>query len=171
MKKVLAVLLSVWVSSIVMSQTRRLAPDIIIVNFKEQSGDISVRFDQEYASVGVPSLDALLKKYRVLRMEKLFPGSSRPDAGSNLLDLTRYYRLQISAPLDLSVAMDEIGKNPFVEHVEPTSYVKIESAPNEVYKQQNPWSIPPLEDIMKDYISLRSRTVFPFVTTLFRSPR
>ena len=121
----------VYMLPFAIAQAQELVPDILIVNFKEEIGSISVRFEQGIASIGIPSVDALLRRYNVVQIEKLFPGSPRPQPGSNLLDLTRYYRVRFSSPFSLQVVMNELKKNPFVEHVEPTAVMPIDASAND----------------------------------------
>jgi len=121
-------------------QAQELVPDILIVNFKAEIGSVSVQLEKGIASIGIRSIDALLSKYNVVQMERLFPGLSRPEPGSNLLDLTRYYRLRFSSPFSLQDVINEFKKNTFVGHVEPTAVMPIDASANDP-QLNNQWAI------------------------------
>jgi subtilisin family serine protease len=103
----------------------------IIVNFKKDIGNLNISHQDGNIKLGIASVDALLKKYMIIKMEREFPGETVPKAGSNLIDLTRYYILRYSKPFDIEVVIREFKNNPHFEYVGPAVIQSIDDNPND----------------------------------------
>jgi len=63
---------------------------------------------------GFPVVDAAATALRGRAFEKVFAGSRRPDPGSNLRDLTRFYRFEFDAVRDPALVAEELERDPSV---------------------------------------------------------
>lgn len=77
------------------------------------------RLEPSKASTGVASIDALLQKYSIDSMEKVFWGSKTPAAGSNDVDLTGFYIMRFPTAVDVQAVMNDFGYDENAIYAEP----------------------------------------------------
>ena len=101
----------------VIADTEKISADSIIVKFKPSLGLISIIKMTKGAPSGVPSLDRLIKNYRVQKIEQLFRGSKSPK-NPNQVDLSRIYKIKFSLKFDPGEACRAFSKDPYVEYAQ-----------------------------------------------------
>jgi serine protease len=87
-------------------------PGRVIVKLGPSSGVSKVA-----RSFGIASLDAFAQKYSVESVSQVFPEASAPGTGK--VDLTKFYVLKYSSPVDAFVAARELSALAEVDYAEP----------------------------------------------------
>jgi subtilisin family serine protease len=104
----------------------------VIVQFKPGVMPTTLeRLELAKGNTGVTSIDALLQKYGVYVMEKVFYGSKTPEPGSNYPDMTGFYVLNFPSAVDVKVAMTEFGLDDNAIMAEPIYYWPDRGVPND----------------------------------------
>src|SRR5574341_1533746 len=132
-------------------------PGVLIVNFKEQLNLSKAALAPSPAQIvqtGVASLDALNVKYRVTKIEKLFPGE-KPPTDPRYADLSRYFILEFPSEVSLDEITAEYAKDPNVITAEKDPITTIDvSTPNDpIYLANDQW---PVEYVLDHDMDLTS---------------
>ena len=105
---------------------------LVTVVFSDQA-DLS-RFDDSFgrANFSLPSLDAVLDKYRVTSARKLFPWEKeRPAPGSKMPDYTRYYELVFDPAIPVNEVIAALQQSPHVREAAPVWALPFDATPND----------------------------------------
>src|SRR5208283_2418528 len=94
-------------------QNSKYLPDRIIVKFQP-----SVHPSKSLNMFGVSAVDAYTQRYGVRSVEPMFPYSSPPKKEGDV-DLTKFYVMKFSTPMDAFKVADELSQLSEVEYAEP----------------------------------------------------
>ena len=97
------------------------APGVIMVKFAE-SVKAELEKKEGYVTTGIPSIDALNKKYGVKDFVKIFSPEPKSEKGMTAyreLGLGRVYKLETSPEADVQTMVAEYEADPNVEYAEP----------------------------------------------------
>jgi subtilisin family serine protease len=100
-------------------ETSQYFPDRIIVKLTSTSGS-----SKSTSSFGVPAVDKFVQQYSALSVRPLFPNHSAPEGVSTSsavqqVDLTKFYVLKYSSPIDPFKVAEELSQLPDVQYAEP----------------------------------------------------
>jgi len=110
-------------------------PDRVIVKLKTGKG-----FSKSSRQFGVSALDQFVQRYSVESVLSMFPGHEAP-ASTNKVDLSRFYVLKYSAPMDAFKVSRELSQQPDVEYAEPWYIYAVDACtPNDNLRFQQ-WSL------------------------------
>jgi subtilisin family serine protease len=112
------------------SQEMRLAEGVVIVNFQPHIETNMFSANKGTASTGILEVDRVFSERRVNNLEKLFEGSQSPDK-IDVVDLSRYYRIEFDKSENLDSVMAELRACPGVAHVEPVGVHPVAVAPDD----------------------------------------
>lgn len=104
----------------------------IVVEFADEPGAIQIDAKSGIAMTGWDDLDALARQFNVFKIEKLIPGSERPEDPS-IRDISRYYILEFPVEVDLHEVASAYAANPGVITAEPYLIRTYSYVPNDTY--------------------------------------
>lgn len=84
-----------------------------------------------HARTGSPAIDRLLDRFSVARLEPEFPGTSPPEPGSGLEDLTSFYIVHLPEWAALAEALGAFRSEPSVESADPIGIFPAAFFPND----------------------------------------
>ena len=114
------------------------APGQLIVKFKTNS-DVNVdrvnkaRLHDGGLSLGIPSLDALAQKYKVVEMRQMFKGAKPEVVNGEDFDLSHHYVVHFDEDANLDEVMQAYLSDPDVESVEKNGIHSFYATPNDGY--------------------------------------
>lgn len=118
-----------------LSVTGQVVPDLLFVK-------VTAENKAEFESVGIdhPKLAGLSVSKSLLNIERHHPnakdpGDQRSADGRPFVDLTRTYRIETTANLNLQEAIRELTETGLFEFVEPTTYAETHYVPNDYWSQ------------------------------------
>ena len=106
--------------------------DQIIVQFK--SSVMPANMDKSNfprTALGASSVDALFSRYNVTSLQKVFPKSQTPPAGSKEIDLSGFYLLNFQQPVDVQSAIAEFGLDENAVLAQPVVFWPMRATPND----------------------------------------
>jgi subtilisin family serine protease len=108
-----------------------IVPDAIVVNFNQDVGELTISVKDGIATIGFASIDEKNRLFKVIKIEKLFPGEKSPAKGSKLPDLSSYYRLTCAQPIDIEMMVDTYQRDYNIEHSEPIGIHRVYVTPDD----------------------------------------
>jgi subtilisin family serine protease len=116
------------------------AQNRFIVKLWPGVADLAPVFDGVSTQVSDAYLTSLNEKWKVIQVERLFPGELPKESPD--LDLAGYWRFWVAEPenTDLEAVLSDYAGAPLVEHVEPVSIHRVSYNPNDTY-WSNQWYI------------------------------
>ena len=70
------------------------------------------------ANTGIPSLNDLNQKWKVKKMEKVFPGIAADDDVAARYGLAGVFKLEVDANTDVGEMIKDFENNPFIDYAE-----------------------------------------------------
>lgn len=117
------------------SATRQYLPGRVIVKLKPNRG-----LAKAAHSFGVASLDQFVQRYGVQSVSRVFEGHAAP-ASSNEVDLTRFYVMKYSSPMDAFAVCKDLSQHPDVEYADPWYIYAVDACtPNDSLRSQQ-WAL------------------------------
>lgn len=92
-----------------------VVPGVVVVQLKPEVEPARPRGARSALATGLSVLDRVAADLRATRFEKVFAYRHKPQPGSKLVDLTRFYRLEFDVVRDPAQVALEIMKDPQVE--------------------------------------------------------
>jgi len=115
------------------ARTWGVAPGVVIVKLKPGVEPVQGRSSGGIPFTGIAAVDAASTSLRARTFEPVFVGSKRPEPGSVLRDLTRFYRLAFDAVPDPAQVAESIAQDPNVDLAEVVIYeLDAQFIPNDV---------------------------------------
>jgi subtilisin family serine protease len=99
-----------------------VVPGVVIVQLKETAEPRANRAASDAVSTGFPVLDRVAADMRARRFDRVFETARRPALGSQLSDLTRFYRLEFDVVRDPQQVAEEIAADPNVALAEVVTW-------------------------------------------------
>jgi hypothetical protein len=115
--------------------TRQYLPGRVIVKLKPNRG-----LAKATHSFGVASLDEFVQRYSVQSVSQVFEGHKAP-ANSDEVDLTRFYVMKYSSPMDAFVVCKELSQHPDVEYAEPWYIYAVDACPTNDSLRSQQWAL------------------------------
>jgi subtilisin family serine protease len=84
-------------------------------------------------SMGIPTLDPILKQYEVYNAEAIFPWRQTERNNSVDNDFSRFYEFIFPDSIDVDEIMKELSQNPYVRSVSPVYAMPVSVVPNDTY--------------------------------------
>lgn len=114
---ILGCLLCLFIVTFVTADNQSICADSIIVKFKPKLNQASIIKMIKGESSGISSLDRLIKKYQVQKIEQLFR-DSKPPQDPNQVDLSRIYKVKFAPKFDPQKVAYAFSKDPYVEYAQ-----------------------------------------------------
>ncbi|MBI4546346.1 MAG: S8 family serine peptidase [Ignavibacteriae bacterium] len=116
----------------------RYRPDVVIIKL-----NADVTSSNAQGTFGASMLDNVVQRYSPISIERLFPNHSAPANGKGV-DLTKFYIMKYTTPLDPFTVAEEISKLPDVHYAEPSFIYETADAltcrPNDQYRSDQ-WAL------------------------------
>lgn len=103
-----------------------VAPGVILVQLKPDREPARARGVDGIPVTGFPVVDAVSETLRGRSFERVFAGRERPEPGSGLHDLTRFYRLEFDAVRDPQLVAEEVANDPNVALAEVITWNRMD---------------------------------------------
>ncbi len=126
---------NVSASVIKSSATRQYLPGRVIVKLKPNRG-----LAKAAHSFGVAGLDQFVQRYGVQSVSRVFENHAAP-ARSGEVDLTRFYVMKYSTPMDAFAVCKELSQQPDVEYADPWYIYAVTSCPANDSLRSQQWAL------------------------------
>jgi hypothetical protein len=98
-------------------------PAQFLVQFKINAPKPLIEVKEGIAVTGIPSVDALNKKFQVTSIEKMIPENSQADNEAETIDLfglLRFYKFKVPEGADIATLVKEYQLDPMIETASPS---------------------------------------------------
>ncbi len=107
------------------------AKGVLVVNFAPYVNPQTFKTQNNNISTGLNEVDNAFMEYGVNKIEKLFSTARKPDKNDSSPDLSRYYRIEFPAEINIQTVMEKLQETPGIEKVEPVGIHQIALVPND----------------------------------------
>jgi subtilisin family serine protease len=161
-KRLLVSMVLIWLGAGSLLADQSFDPGMIDLQSDHFADRITVQFktnllpenleklDGKGISLGLPTFDALLNRHGIYEMHKVFDGSTRPERGSDMNDLTVFYTMRIPQGVDLMAAITDFGFDENIIWAGPVYIYSFSATPNDPEVTQQFW-LPNTTHAMKVY--------------------
>ena len=92
---------------------------VVLIAIKSEAISLLSNFDNpDPANTGIPSLNDLNQKWKVKKMEKVFPGIAADDDVAARYGLAGVFKLEVDANTDVGEMIKDFENNPFIDYAE-----------------------------------------------------